>query len=52
MNDRNQSDDLINDPALERDLVITRIVDGRASTDDWALLDRLARTDAAVYGDR
>lgn len=38
-------------PALERDLVISRIVDGRAGPEDWSALERLARADATVYSE-
>lgn len=39
------------DPALQRDLLISRVVDGRAASEDWAALDQLAETDAAVWRD-
>lgn len=39
------------EPGLDRDLLISRVVDGRASSDDWTALDRLARADAVVWAE-
>lgn len=39
------------EPGLDRDLLITRVVDCRASAEDWNALDRLALADATVWQD-
>ncbi|MCC6675913.1 MAG: hypothetical protein IT436_02100 [Phycisphaerales bacterium] len=41
--------DYNSDPGLERDLLISRVVDCRASAEDWSALDRLARGDDSVW---
>lgn len=37
------------DPSLDRDLLISRVVDCRASAGDWAELDRMAKSDDSVW---
>lgn len=51
MYEPNTPDDVSHDPLLEQDLVITRIVDGRATAEDWAALERLAQAQPGVYGE-
>ncbi len=36
---------------LDRDLLISRVVDGVASDSDWSAMDVIARTDAAIWRD-
>ncbi len=36
---------------LDRDLLVSRVVDGVASSADWAALDDLARTESSIWRD-
>lgn len=36
---------------LDRDLLISRVIDGTASDSDWSAMDLIARTDSAIWRD-
>ncbi|TVQ62090.1 MAG: hypothetical protein EA378_06395 [Phycisphaerales bacterium] len=40
-----------NDPGVDRDVLITRIIDGEATPEDWTAFKALAARDASVWGD-